>query len=55
MGRIMLLAIPGAINFATSLIIGILIQLYNSENSLINYIVVALIGISAFFYFTSWA
>jgi len=54
MGRIILLIIPGVINLAASLIVGILIQLYNSEDSLVNYAVVALIGISSFFYFISW-
>ena len=50
----MLLSISGAVNMTLSAVAGVLMNYYGSDNSLVTDIVVALIGVSAFFYFNSW-
>ena len=50
----MLLTISGAVNFTASVVVAVLMNCYDSDNSLVNGVVVALIGVSSFFLFSSW-
>ena len=50
----MLLTISGAVNFTAYIVVGVLMNCYDAENSIVNGVVVTLIGVSSFFFFSSW-